>query len=655
MGFLGPDTQIRLLALIALFLNLISVSTAHSTGDDEPESCLASHIRVAKALGGDLSDLQFNLEDITPESWPYSLERAESSDSSAVPTIFYSNEQPRPIITMAGRRLSAVEAMAIQDDKVLAVGSLEAVVQKAGNRRFFVDLGSQVIVPGFVEPHIHTILSAFLNGYLINISPLKAPTYDDAMATLRAGLSNLTEGQWLVAYGYDPSRLGWHDLTFKDLDENVSSTVPVFIVNASGHIAYANKKAFAIAGVTRNSTNPPGGEYARDQNGDLTGVIVEIGAIAVFSKPATIANQGRQKLIQPGIQKLLGTWLSKGVTTVFDAGIGTLNKTTDVQIVANITNASPIRIFGAIADFIPGDAEIVLGKGCMPDGGHIFGNLTVKTVKLWTDGSTQGFTAAVNSPYKLDHFPTYFGNRTTGVLVWPDGQSKANNTSSYNTTMRQEMTKWMRRGYQIMLHSNGDRASQIVLDNFAAIYAQDPSLKAAGILHRIEHFTVTEPSQILQAKALGLAVSHTMGHVHYWGDAFNSSVLGPARAERIDPIKDDVDAGLIYSFHSDSPVTDVNPLLWVSTAITRKVYKSGNVLGTGQRVGLYDALKGVTANPARQILRDSELGTLEVGKMADFVVLSEDLRVFDWEGRNVEELKVVETWIGGRKRYPLAA
>ncbi|KAF3933057.1 hypothetical protein ABW20_dc0107729 [Dactylellina cionopaga] len=652
---LRPKFPARLFVLIAsLFLSLATVSIAHPADDQEHRSCLARHLKIAQAMVGDLSKLNFDIErdgDHLYGTASASNQRAKTSNNYSLPVIFYSSNMLniRPIITMAGDRLTAVEAMAVQYDKVIAVGPLTAVRRKAGNRRFFVNLESQVILPGFVEPHLHIILSALLKGYLLDIGPLRAPSFKDAMSQLKAQLRNVTEGEWLVGYGYDPSRLNWHDLSSKDLDDNVSSKVPILVINASGHLAYANTKAFSIANVTKDTPNPEGGEYAKDSDGNLTGVLVEQGAIGHFSAFATVANQARAGLIAIGIQKVISQWLSKGITSVFDAGLGTI-AATDLDVIANLTKVSPIRISAAVANFKPGDAEKMLGNGNMPSGGYKRGNLTVETIKLWADGSTQGFTAAVKSSYLPKHFPEYFGNRTNGVLVWPDGQ-KNPPPSVYNSTMYAEMVKWMKRGYQIMIHSNGDLSTQIVLDNFEKISVECPELFKMRKIHRMEHFTVTEISQVQRARRLGLGISHTMGHVHFWGDAFREGVLGKKRAERIDPVRDDVRSGVLYSFNSDSPVTDADPLLWVSTAITRKVYKTGNVLGQAQKVGLEEALRGVTSFPARQIMREKEVGTLQPGKKADFVVLSEDVRTFNWEKRAATELEVTETWIGGQRVY----
>ncbi|KAF3229487.1 hypothetical protein TWF191_001209 [Orbilia oligospora] len=586
------------LVLASFIFSLFSPSIAHPDHDEETGSCLTGYIKLAEIIFGKITPSDF---DTSAVSRRFSHPEKRTSDRN-VPIIFYSSSQQnrRPIITMANDRLSPVEALAIQEGKVIAVGSLASVRRKAGDRRIFRNLHKQVILPGFVEPHLHIMLSALLKGYFLDISPLRAPSFESAMQQLRDELKTLKQGEWLIAYGYDPSRLNWHDLSKEDLNKEVSSTTPIVVINASGHLAYANSLAFQEVGITKNTPNPEGGEYAKDpKTGELTGVLVESGAILQFSAKATLANLGRTGRVKEGLAKILGQWLAKGLTTVFDGGLGAVTPQ-DLETVANLTEVSPIRIRAAVADFKPGDAEKMLGTGNMPAGGFKRKGLIVKTVKLWSDGSTQGFTAAVKQNYLSEHFPTYFAGKEKGVLVWPDSANVGE--SAFNTTMYDEMLKWLNRGYQLMIHANGDRASDIVLGNFEKIF-----------------------------KRFG--------------------VLGKERAERIDPVKDDVNSGVIYSFNSDSPVTDADPLLWVGTAISRRVFKSNNILGKAQRVGLEDALKGVTSYPAKQILWEKEVGSLEAGKFADFVIVSRDLRCFDWERKNTKEIKVLETWIGGVRRY----
>jgi predicted amidohydrolase YtcJ len=213
------------------------------------------------------------------------------------------------------------------------------------------------------------------------------------------------------------------------------------------------------------------------------------------------------------------------------------------------------------------------------------------------------------------------------------------------------MEPWLKAGYSIVAHANGDRATQQTLDVFEAILKANPHVNCTG-MHRIDHFTVTEPEQIVRAKSLGLASSHTIGHVHYWGETFQNYVLGPERAARIHPLRSGNEAGITISLHSDCPVTDVEPLLYLRTATTRLMYRSEEVLGADECVSLEVALKAITLNPAKQLGIENITGTLEVGKKADMVILDQDPR--EVAASHLHMLTVAQTWFEGKVTFSAA-
>ncbi|KAJ4012491.1 hypothetical protein NW752_008188 [Fusarium irregulare] len=252
----------------------------------------------------------------------------------------------------------------------------------------------------------------------------------------------------------------------------------------------------------------------------------------------------------------------------------------------------------------PGEAEKTVGKKNMPPGGAT--PLKIKTIKLWMDGSTQGFTGALEEQYKNELLPEYFWG-----APW-DG-----------------------------------RVGKLKIE-----------LPGSKVRHRLEHFTVTQSKQIERASKLDLYASHTIGHVKYWGNTFDKYILGSERACRIDPLHDDVKHGLVYSLHSDSPVSQADGLSYVRTAATRLMYEKTpdenpeRVLGGDQIVTVEQALAGITVNPARQILLDNEIGTLEDGKDANFVVLSQNITSSSLDAKDISSDWVLETWFKGRLRSP---
>jgi predicted amidohydrolase YtcJ len=255
----------------------------------------------------------------------------------------------------------------------------------------------------------------------------------------------------------------------------------------------------------------------------------------------------------------------------------------------------------------------------------------VQAINFWLDGSTQGFTAAVKEPY-LDQ------PNNLGILNYESDEK-----------LLGLLVPFLKTGWQLILHSNGDQATDQALRMLKAAFNAVPN-RNREIVHRLEHVNVVSKDQLVQAVELGLGVSHLIAHVRNWGAAFRDYVLGQQRGQRIDPTRDDVDVGVIYSFHSDSPISPVNPLQYVDTAAARLIDATGEVLGGEQTVSLEEAWRGVTINPARQIGLAAEIGSLEVGKRADFVVLGKGPRLVQ-PGHLHEELEVLETWVAGWKIY----
>ena len=525
------------------------------------------------------------------------------------------------IITMAGGTFSQVDSLVVKGDTIIYTGTVEGAQEAAGPGAEEVDLGQRCLLPGFIEPHLHLILTTLAKNYLLELSPLCVTTLDKAKEIIKNAIQKTPLDDWVAGYGYDPSRVSKHpDLTIEILD-SISEKHPIFIMNQSGHLAYANSEVFKRAGITVANA---GQNYQR-ANGKLTGVIYEDAVAYIGRLVPPIATS---KLIK-ACQRTLESWASTGCTTIFDAGIGSTGSSDIPLLTAITTTPPPVRFYGAVSvEILP----TVANTASLLQPPIRLGNVTVQAVKIWTDGSTQGFTAALNQPY---YCPPP-GTSLFGTLKYPD-----------ENALYSVMAPWLQSGFQILVHANGDRATQQALNVYEALLAK-PALPHAG-MHRIEHFTVTEPAQLTRAKDLGLAVSHTIGHVNYWGHTFCNYVLGPDRAKRIHPLKSDEKAGLVWSLHSDSPVTDVRPLLYLKTATTRLLYGTGEVLGEHECVDLEAALRGITVNPAAQIGVEKEVGTLEVGKKADMVILSCDPRKV--ELADLDSLIVEQTWMGGAIAY----
>jgi hypothetical protein len=619
--------------------------------------CLEGYTVIAQQLFDGLE------EDAVLKELDAASSKSERSTHGPQMLVFYSSTNTNPIITMRNGSFTKAPAMAISNGKIIAVGSLEEARSAAGSDAPLRDLESRCVVPGFVEPHLHIILSGMVSHFLNNFDPLHisqekhgGPTFDDALRYICRRANMLEPGAWLVGYGFDPSRYEpdenhqFRDLTFDLFKQHgLDQRNPIFITNASGHLAYANQKAFELAHICPESANPD--YYPQEPSGTFVGVCVEPASYQPFLKLFLLKNIGNIPKIFQGMTDTAKEWSQAGFTTIFDAGIGMIAKFWDVKILHHLKARVPLRITGAAANLTPDSAESVVSGLNMPEGGAT--SLKIKTIKMWMDGTTQGFTAALDQPYELDALPSYFQKEPNGWARWDVPSSSPIHNKTQGPIV-DEMLKWAKRGYQLMVHVNGDCAAEVVLKAFEHVRSISPSL-----LHRLEHFTITNTNQVQRAKELNLGVSHTIGHVKYWGNTFQKNIFNAdkdERAPRIDPVKEDFVNGVVYSFNSDSPVSKADALSFVSTAASRLLYDNsdnptGQQLGPEQCVSVEAALAGVTINAAQQILLDKEIGSLEAGKDANFVVLSQDISAVSVKPEDISSKWVSETWFEGANVY----
>jgi len=537
-------------------------------------------------------------------------------------TIFYGG----PVVTVNTKN-EEVQALAVQNGKIVAVGTKDSVTKDwQSSSTKVIDLKGQTLMPGFVEPHVHIIVTAVFEGLGLNLSNFTLPydTKETLIAKMRAHLKTIPPGGWLFGFGVDPSRTSpfMAELTADDLDK-VSTTVPIFIVNQSGHIGYVNNKAIELAGITNKTPNPPGGGiYVKDAQGKLTGKLIEPPTYLPFM--AKMPNPTEAELFG-AIQGTMKKIASTGVTTASEMSVGgNFGVDKEVAIYKSIfaKNASPIRVRG----YLFSEALPAGYNGIKPNDGDDM--LRFIGIKYISDGSTQGLTAALSEPYT---YPK--GSKWSGALNYKDADIQAS------------MKSYFDQGWQISTHSNGDKAIDQALNSYAKLLAGNKKPQDRRL--RIEHFTVNNASQAKKAVQLGVVPSFTIGHVHYWGSAFINFIIGPERAKRIDPAAEIKRLGGKFTLHSDTPVSNVGPLNYITEAVTREwQLPPKKVLGPDQVISVDDAIRAVTIDAAYQIFADNKVGSLEVGKQADFVILEKNPRTTP--AGDIRNIKVKETWIDGK-------
>lgn len=539
-------------------------------------------------------------------------------------TIFYGG----PVVTVNAKN-EEVQAIAVRGGKIVALGTKDAVTKDWQSKTTqIIDLKGQTLMPGFVEPHVHIMVTAVFEGLGLNLSNFTLPydTKETLIAKMRAHLKTIPPGGWLFGFGVDPSRTSpfMAELTADDLDK-VSTTVPIFLVNQSGHIGYVNNKAIELAGITNKTPNPPGGGiYVKDAQGKLTGKLVEPPSYLPFM--AKMPSPTEAELFG-AIQGTLKKIASTGVTTASEMSVGgNFGVDKEVAIYKGIfaKNASPIRVRGYLfSQALPAGYNSIKPN----DGDDMLRFIGIKYI---ADGSTQGLTAALSEPY---HYPK--GSKWSGALNYKDADIQAS------------MKTYFDQGWQISTHSNGDKAIDQALNSYAKLLIGNKSPQDRRL--RIEHFTVNNASQVKKAVQLGVIPSFTIGHVHYWGSAFDNFLLGSERAKRIDPTAEIKRVGGKFTLHSDTPVSNVGPLNYITEAVTR-VWQlpPKKVLGPDQVISVDDAIRAVTIDAAYQIFADKLVGSLEVGKQADFVVLEKNPR--STPAADIRDIKVKETWVNGKKQ-----
>ena len=534
-----------------------------------------------------------------------------------------------PIVTVNAKNEEA-QALATKDGKIVAVG-LEADIRKnwVDQKTQVIDLRGQTLMPGFVEPHVHIVLTAMVEGLWLDLSNFSLPydTIETLSEKLRAALKTVPPGGWLAGFGVDPSRTSpfMAELTVEVLDK-VSKDVPIFIINQSGHIGYVNSKAFELAGVNNQTPNPPGGGiYVKDEKGNLTGKLIEPPSYVPFQAKMPVPTQ--QELIQ-AMRNTTKRLATKGVTTSAEITVGAnLGLENEIGLYKYLlaNGGLPVRVRA----YLYGSAIPKGFQGVKPnEGDDLFRYVGVKFI---SDGSTQGLTAAHNEPYAYPAGTTFRGD-----LNYKDEQLLAT------------MKPYFDQGWQISVHANGSRAVEQTLNNYAKLLDGNSQPEKRRL--RIEHFTVTTPEQLIKTKQLGVVPGFTIGHVHYWGQAFNDQILGAPRAECIDPSASLKKEGVRFAYHSDSPVSPYGPLKYITQGVTR-VWQSPlqrKVLGPNERISVDDAIRAVTIDAAYQMMSDDKIGSLEVGKLADFVVLEKNPRATFAE--QIGDIKVLQTWVGGKRQ-----
>lgn len=519
------------------------------------------------------------------------------------------------IYTVDGEN-SMATAMAVDGERIVAVGGEEILSDYPDWPRL--DARGHAVVPGLIDAHAHLM---GLGETLLQADLVGATSRAEVLERLEAFEADLPGGAWLQGRGWDQN--DWKDgnafPTAADLDVLFPDR-PVWLIRVDGHAGWANSAAMRLAGVSAETTTPAGGEIIRDGRNRPAGIFVD-NAMALIEKavPPLTGDEAREAL-----RRATRKTARYGLTGIHDAGTPRAARRLYEQAIEE--GDFPLRVYGMLP---PGELNAYCDEGQVPYE-HESARLVIRSMKLYSDGALGSRGAALLADYSDDP-----GNR--GLLL--DDEE----------TLQNLVTRAMACGLQVNTHAIGDRANRLMLD----IYEEAVEETGGGPgRHRIEHAQVLHPTDIPRFAGLGVIAS--VQPTHATSDMpWAHERLGDDRLEGAYAWQSLLESGARLALGSDFPVEHVNPLFGFYAAVTRRDHE-GNPAGgwfPEQRLSREEALRGFTIDAAYAAFMEDEVGSLDVGKRADFVILDQD--IMSVEASEIPETRVLATYIDGVPVYEI--
>jgi predicted amidohydrolase YtcJ len=519
------------------------------------------------------------------------------------------------IITMAAGSGPA-RSMLVRDDRIAAVGPAERVRGAAAPGARVVGLEGAAVIPGLIDAHCHLCNVGYLASGA-DCSQPAAPDIPAILARLRDAAGRTPEGSWVTGSGYVEYKLreGRHP-TRADLDAAVPGR-PAILFHTSLHACVLNTPALREAGFGDRQPDPPGGRFGRDREGRLDGVVYEgptfgllwgglrrdMARMSAAARAALVAGAGEH-------------FAALGITAACDAD--TRRDSLTAYAEADERGVLGVRVAGLV---VHDEADWLLGSGLR---GRRSPRLAAESVKIWADGGMSSRTAAIHGSYPV---PPY----GSGIMYFSPGE------------LTEMVAEFDARGLQVCIHAQGDRAIEAVLGTYATVLGGH---SGNPLRHRIEHGGSLFAPLAARAAELGIVVAAQPGMLSILGDGFAEAL--PERSEELFAYASWRRAGIRVAGSSDAPVITADPLVGIRDAALRRT-SSGRVLGPGERLATADALALYTTEAAFAMHRERDIGSLEPGKLADFVVL--DRSPLETEPERITDIRVLATVVGGQPAF----
>ena len=515
---------------------------------------------------------------------------------------------------------------------ILGVGNYDDV-KDWGEHRVDDSFVDKIMIPGFVEAHAHVMAGGMMAlpylGYFDraradgSIAP-GITSYEMLIEALKTEDTRLTDPKAeIVAVGFDPIYFSDQPrLTRHHLDQ-VSTSRPIYIQHASGHLATVNSKMLEKNGVTRDSRVEGLG---RDANGELDGELREPPAMSLCKsghRTVMLSNNTEVALRDFGAMAR-----NVGITTCTDLAGSAILAPKMLEMWRQVTSdeAFPMRVVQYNIPAMPGDSAdfAAIAKNMEELRQNETNKYRMPGVKFVLDGSIQGYSALVNPP-------GYFKGDDHGQLLAVPDQ------------LKDWMMPFHRAGLSIHMHCNGNKTQDLAIETIEQLLCEAPR---PDHRHTITHAQLTTQAQLRKMSKLGLCANFFSNHLWFWGDQHYQMTIGPERANQLEPCRSAIREGVSFSVHSDAGVTPLGSLHTMWCAVNR-LTPSGRVLGENEKITPAEALKAVTIDAAYQMHLDHEIGSLEAGKRADIAILDADPLAVD--PMAIRDISVWGTMLGGVK------
>jgi predicted amidohydrolase YtcJ len=520
-----------------------------------------------------------------------------------------------------GASAKRAQAVAVRDDRIVAVGSDADMQKRKGKHTQVVDLGGHFVMPGFNDAHVHLAYAGFekLHVELAGVRSL-AEMQDRIAVSAKA----TPAGEWLTGRGWDHTLWPGQKLpTRQDLDQ-VTGEHPAIFTRVDGHITVANSAALKFAGITAATPDPTGGKIDRDPQGPPTGILRETAKDDLLAKvpPPSLAQRRR------ALELALADAAQRGITSAQDNSMWE-----DFLVFEDLEREGKLTL--RISEWLPFNAPLELLQTHRSHHAQSDNMLRTTMLKGFMDGSVGSRTAALLAPYADDP-----GN--TGLPQYDQGR------------LNQMAVERVRAGFQLGFHAIGDRAVEMALNAFAEAdrdARERGDLPARGFRFRVEHAQITTPGQVKRFGELGAIASMQPNHLltdMRWAEAR----LGNQRAQHSYAWKEYLDAGIPLAFGTDYPVEPITPFRGVYAAVTRRSEDGKQEYFPCERLTVEQAIAAYTTGSAYAEFAEREKGSLAPGMLADFVVLDRDItRV---EPAAILKTQVLRTVVAGKTVYELS-